>query len=468
MERAPPWLLVAPIRVSVAPQRGTILIVNRIPMMTRVNHLWHSIRGAPYRLVRLALALALLVTLVRSDAIPPSQRFDYQLGIVITGLQFDLAAWEVQALTGKGRQVLAREAAALSLREREARVRAFFTRVGHIRDLEGELQRIHSTAPAPGAGSRQQATEAAQALQAELDALRREQAREQGMVEAILENQVGAMLAEEGFAVGPIVWPPVSFRLTEPPTLLIISPRQEITRKAEAQLRPRLPLAEREQLEDSIDDTFDVSSLVDDLGGLSAFPTIVLFSTSILNTVDTVAHEWTHHYLFFNPLGWHYYDSGDLTTMNETAASVVGQEVARKTMVRYYPDLVPPPPARSDAAVRPPSEEKLEFDFNYVMRQTRLEVDRLLAAGKVEQAEDYMESQRRLVVQHGYYLRKLNQAYFAFHGSYATSATSVDPIGPQMQRLRAASPSLRAFLRRVSQMRSHADLEQALRSLEAD
>ena len=450
------------------PQRGTILIVNRIPVTTRVNHVWHSIRGSSYRLVRLALALALLVTLVRSDAIPPSQQFDYQLGIAITGLQFDLAAWEVQALTGKGRQALAREAAALSPSEREGRVRAFFTRVGHIRDLEGELQRIHSTAPTSGAGSRQQATEATQALQTELDALRREQAREQGMVEAILEDQVGAMLAEEGFAVGPIVWPPVSFRLTEPPTLLIISLREEITRKAEARLLPRLPLAEREQLEDSIDDTFGVSSLVDDLGGLSAFPTIVLFSTSILNTVDTVAHEWTHHFLFFNPLGWHYYDSGDLTTMNETVASIVGQEVARKTMLRYYPDLVPPPPARSDTAVRPPSEEKLEFDFNYVMRQTRLEVDRLLAAGKVEQAEDYMESQRRLVVQHGYYLRKLNQAYFAFHGSYATSATSVDPIGPQMRRLRTASPSLRAFLRRVSQMRSHADLEQALRSLEVD
>jgi hypothetical protein len=275
------------------------------------------------------------------------------------------------------------------------------------------------------------------------------------------------LLAEEGFAVGSIVWPPVSFRLTQPPTLLIISPREEIARKKEAILEPRLPLAEREKLECTIDSAFDVSSLVDDLGGLGAvFPTIVLFSSSILYTADTVAHEWAHHYLFFNLLGWRYAASGDLTTMNETVASMVGEEIARKVMLRYYPDLAPPPPMTADEAASPPPELGTGFDFDRVMRETRLEVDRLLAAGEVEEAEAHMESRRRLVVEHGYFLRKLNQAYFAFHGSYATSPASVDPIGPQMRRLRSASPSLKAFLQRVARMRSYSDLQQAVRELE--
>ncbi|MEA3345501.1 MAG: hypothetical protein U9Q78_04550, partial [Chloroflexota bacterium] len=333
----------------------------------------------------------------------------------------------------------------------------FFSRMQRIQELRGRLQRIYSATPSPPA------EEKAQTLQAELDALTQQQAREQGSVEAILEAQVSEVLIEEGFKMGPILWPPVSFRLTQPPTLLIISPRERIARRAEAELQPRLPLAEKERLESIIDHKFNVSSLVDDLGGLSAFPTIVLFTPSILHTVNTIAHEWTHHYLFFVPLGQHYGDSGELTTMNETVACLVGEEVARKVMLRHYPDLAPPP-----TETPPPQEEKAEFDFNRVMRQTRLEVDRLLAEGKIEEAEAYMESQRRLLVEHGYWLRKLNQAYFAFHGSYGTSPASVSPIGPQMRKLRSASPSLKAFLKRVSRMRSYADLQQALRELGID
>jgi hypothetical protein len=152
--------------------------------------------------------------------------------------------------------------------------------------------------------------------------------------------------------------------------------------------------------------------------------------------------------------------------MNETVASMVGEEIARKVMLHYYPELAPPPPMTADEAASPPPELGTGFDFDRVMRETRLEVDRLLAAGEVEEAEAHMESRRRLVVEHGYFLRKLNQAYFAFHGSYATSPASVDPIGPQMRRLRSASPSLKAFLQRVARMRSYSDLQQAVRELE--
>ena len=424
-----------------------------------MNPIWHTIRGSLCRGIRLALALILLLTLVRSDAIPPPEYFDYRLGMVIVGYEFNLALWELRGLADKAKQMLAREACTLSSLEQEAQVRAFFSRAQRIQDLEGELQRVYTTT------SRPEAAKKAQPSQAELDALRQQQATEQAMVEAILEHQVGEELAEEGFTVGPIVWPPTAFRLTDPPTFLIVSPRQEIARQAEAQLLPRLSLPERERLESTIDSTFDVSSLVDDLGGLSAFPTIVLLSPSILFTVNTIAHEWTHHYLFFTPLGWHYDDSADLTTMNETVACIMGEEVARGVMLRHYPDLAPPPPAPPGAMASPPSNESAQFDFNRLMRQTRLEVDRLLAEDQIEEAEAYMESQRRLLVEHGYHLRKLNQAYFAFHGAYATSPASVDPIGPQMRKLRAASPSLKAFLERVSSMRSYTDLQQALQEL---
>ena len=84
------------------------------------------------------------------------------------------------------------------------------------------------------------------------------------------------------------------------------------------------------------------------------------------------------------------------------------------------------------------------------MRETRLRVDDLLAEGRVEEAEAYMEERRLIFVEQGYGLRKLNQAYFAFHGSYATSPSSGNPIGGQLEWLRAQSPTLRDYVRTVS------------------
>jgi hypothetical protein len=83
------------------------------------------------------------------------------------------------------------------------------------------------------------------------------------------------------------------------------------------------------------------------------------------------------------------------------------------------------------------------------MNETRVTVDSLLAQGKIEEAERYMEQRRRLFVAHGYRIRKLNQAYFAFYGGYqspGTGAGGADPIGPAITEIRQHSPSLRAWL----------------------
>jgi hypothetical protein len=49
------------------------------------------------------------------------------------------------------------------------------------------------------------------------------------------------------------------------------------------------------------------------------------------------------------------------------------------------------------------------------MHVTRLTVDELLAEGKIDEAESYMEERRRIFWDNGFqHLRKLNQAYFAF------------------------------------------------------
>ena len=96
------------------------------------------------------------------------------------------------------------------------------------------------------------------------------------------------------------------------------------------------------------------------------------------------------------------------------------------------------------------------------MSETRKIVDYYLAHGKIVEAEYYMEKRRMYFIAHGYYIRKLNQAYFAFHGIYGESPASVSPIYQDLQQLRAGSPTLNYFIGKVENMTSYAELLKAL------
>jgi len=110
------------------------------------------------------------------------------------------------------------------------------------------------------------------------------------------------------------------------------------------------------------------------------------------------------------------------------------------------------------AAAAPAPDSGSVFDFNNTMREIRLAVDAYLARGEVQEAEAFMEQQRQYLAQNGYYIRKLNQAYFAFHGTYADSPTSVSPIGEDLRELRAQSGSLKEFLDNVTGISSPDEL----------
>jgi len=99
------------------------------------------------------------------------------------------------------------------------------------------------------------------------------------------------------------------------------------------------------------------------------------------------------------------------------------------------------------------------------MHKTRVTVDALLAEGKIEEAEAYMEKRRLLFLKNGFLLRKINQAYFAFYGAYADvpgGAAGEDPVGPAVRALRSQSDSLADFVNRISWMTSFQDLQEAI------
>ena len=151
--------------------------------------------------------------------------------------------------------------------------------------------------------------------------------------------------------------------------------------------------------------------------------------------------------------------------MNETTADIVGGEVGKALLARYYPEVAAQYATQVQAASLPLSPASAAFDFRAEMHTTRVHVDELLAAGKVKEAETYMEQRRQVFWDNGYAIRKLNQAYFAFYGAYADvpgGAAGEDPVGPAVRTLRSRSSSLLAFLETIAQMSSFRQLQDAL------
>jgi hypothetical protein len=170
-----------------------------------------------------------------------------------------------------------------------------------------------------------------------------------------------------------------------------------------------------------------------------------------------VTHEWIHGYLFFTPLGLRYWSSQEARMINETAAEMVSRELGPRAARELGLDSLPPPGASRSTAPRPSM-----IQFRAMMRETRVKLDSLLRAGRIDEAEAYLRERRLDFVAAGFQIRKLNQAYFAFHGSYGDAAAGVNPIPRQLGWLRAASGSPGEFLRRVGQLTSTEDLARAV------
>jgi hypothetical protein len=309
-------------------------------------------------------------------------------------------------------------------------------------------------------------------LRAKLAELRAEQRVRQPIAEAILEEQVATVLVDAGFGTLGQELPPVSAHFTPLPSLLVVSPRDHIENVFSLSLRHGLDTAQREAIETQIDTELGVSSLVTNIGGMAAYPSMLLESSWLPWVAEVTAHEWTHHYLTLRPLGWNYLESGETRTINETTASIVGKEIGYEVITRYYPELPPPelpslpePPEEEDEQPEEtPPPEPAEFDYRMEMRETRIRVDELLAEGEIEEAEAYMEERRQMFVAQGYVIRKLNQAYFAFHGSYADApgAAGKDPIGPTVLEFRFRSPDLHTFASQIARVTTLAELEALL------
>jgi len=398
------------------------------------------------------IVAGLLLVCLLTGGCAPGKDFDAHLNSIVKPYRFSIAWWESKAIPHEVNQWLFGRQEKID--DEIGMVIEYFTYTERIKTLKTEIEAANA-----GDGESDLAS-----LEAELNWLQERKMALEDTVARIIEKQIREALTEQGI-FNPILevrvrFPPVNFKLGKPPYSLVISPRERIESIREITLKSNLILEEMEDIEARVD-KLGVSSLVVGLGGLATYPSLVASDSSLRFTINTVTEEWLHQYLVFKPLGFQYLldltglsRNYEIATMNETLASMVSKEIGSIVYEKYYSEY------ENGANQNQPPES--EFDFNREMREIRRTVDAYLADGEIELAEEFMEQKQQYLASMGYYIRKLNQAYFAYHGTYADRPTSISPIGVELRKLRVQSASLKDFLNTVAVMTSRQDLRDSI------
>ncbi len=375
--------------------------------------------------------------------------------------RYDLVRWHAWNVLSKWIHLVVRTIPGMGISEAErfAAVERYFQLGQRLNELEPHVEAASSA----GAGGESDLA----ILEAEQRRLEERRLAIRNDVEEAIESELSATVRAFGLAdFGPITFPPVDVRFSVPPKLLVTSRRDRIERLEDTLMDPDIAVGTQERVEAAIMADSDLSALVVDIGGVATYPASIHASGDLRWTLTVAAHEWTHHYLFFKPLGRNMFRSHEMQTLNETVADLAAQEISQPAYERIQAEMPGnplPPFGRSLHLTTASPPVDADFDFNAEMHETRLSVDRMLASSDVDGAEAYMESRREEFASGGHPIRKLNQAFFAFYGTYAESPASSSPIGGQVRRLRESAPDLRTFLGLVS---SVSDYEEFLSLLE--
>lgn len=407
------------------------------------------------RLILIIILSLLLILPISGSVVDPTEQLE-QIRSFSRIYEFDYVSWTVSAVGRKLVQSSLQIDRYLSPADKKSLILDYLDLRNQTSLLEGQLTQLISDP------NLENGVELEKNIREELDQKRAQRTALAPYVEQVLQDQVNSALVELDISLGGQLVPPVLYKSEPDSYALIVSPRNEIRQAANIMLVRGLTLDEIIHLEETIASELDLSALVVGIGGVGLYPSMIIETGDLDWLIHVVSHEWTHNYLTIRPLGLFYGASPELTTINETVADLSSDDIQRKTFELYYPEYLTPEPEVADMLpaqeaesieVPPPAEPG--FDFRAEMHLTRLEVDRLLAEGLIEEAEAYLEERRALFWENGYQIRKLNQAYFAFHGSYAADPggaadeEGVD-LGGQLRELKSRAPSYRYFMKQVA------------------
>jgi hypothetical protein len=409
------------------------------------------------RLLRLAGMILVCTPLLTYSNAEPNDQTE-RVRAFTRDIEFDYVGWTMGALRIKLFESALSTGNYLPTEIRRRLVTEYLQWVGDIRQIEMQIALTYTD---PGITDPKTASIH---LRERLDELQSYRKTLAPTAEAILQSQISYVASQVDLTLAGQAVPPVLYHATPLPLALIVSPRNLIRQDEDISLIPDLTVDTRTDLEQHVDETLDVSSLVVEIGGVGTYPTMVEQTNSLDWLCEVISHEWVHNYLTLRPLGINYMTSPELRIMNETAASIAGKEMGRLVLEEFYPELLPPLPSHGQESQPTEPTKPPAFDFRHEMHITRVQVDKLLEEGKISEAEGYMEMRRKIFWENGYGIRKLNQAYFAFYGAYAdepggAAGAIEDPVGSAVRDLRARSPSLAAFINRISWMVSFEQLK---------
>ena len=271
----------------------------------------------------------------------------------------------------------------------------------------------------------------------------------EAMVEIQLEQRIQQAIKDLNLGISiPLIeqpFPPVLLELAKPPKYMVLSPRDRVEHTGGYLLREDLAPEQLQWEEQKAEETGVMSAYGAGISGIATFPSLISDGLPYRQTIFTAAHEWVHHYLIFFPLGRTYFSDGKV--LNETVADLVALDIT-KSVLEKYPELHS---ANEIAPRNKPDPTDL--------KSLRGDVDRLLAEGKVLEAEKLMDDiQVRWCKEYQSCPRRINQAYLAWIGQYAYQPGSTDPVGDQMRDIRSITGSTEKFLRFVRHITSRQEL----------
>ena len=172
-----------------------------------------------FRRARLGIRLTLLLIIALALLAPewpafgdPAYRFNVLVG---PERRFDYVAWTARALGDKAQGILDGSAVDLSAKAAETLVLDYLDQLGRARALEAEIEWAYTNPDIPDPAA------ATAEAQVQVDALRADLAQRQPEAEAVVQNQVAALLRREGLTVAGQMWPPVFMSMTPTPYLRI-------------------------------------------------------------------------------------------------------------------------------------------------------------------------------------------------------------------------------------------------------
>jgi len=426
----------------------------------------HRRRWWLHRLPTFLLVIILCAAAIPASGLTPDGYFDTRLGALTGPSSFSLSVWTVEAFARKiGQMIGADPGAGMTAAEQSSLLEDFFALADDVNRMESTLDsfaRFGLTSADPEVAD----------LEGRLRELRATRAAQSLIVERILEQQIQSTLEQESIALyelGDIFLPPVFFKMIDLPDVLIVAYRDRFEMRTQVAVQRSITTQQTEDLENAVDSELNVRSLIVPIGGYSTYPTMVAGTAPRDFVLGAIAHEWCHLYLMLRPLGAAYGKDGRVTAMNETVCSIFGDDVAATVRETYYgaekmprPWQTPPTPTPEPA--QPPREEPQGFNANRELRKIYLAAEERLKAGDIAGAEQIMATGRQTLADNDVYLRKLNQAFFAFYGAYAEGPDSIRPdtIGDDLRELRRRSASLKDFFETVAGMSSYDDLQRAL------